>query len=138
MKTKYYSVILAVIFLALCFSPVLAGVKYTGPAGTSEIEKDDVQSARGFPDQYKQYCVLLELTKKGAKRFFTMTENNEGNYVSIHFDDKLLTPKLFVAEPMYTREIAIQVNDEKLMNEIIKFYEKYKDAGIALGKLLRL
>ncbi len=124
MKTKYYSIILSLIFFALCCNPVFAGIKYTGPAGTFEIEKDDVQSARGFPDQYKQYCVLLELTKKGAKRFFTMTENNEGKYVSIHFGDKLLTPKIFIAEPMYTREIAIQVYDEKLMNEIIKYYEK--------------
>lgn len=124
MKTKYCQIIISVIFLTFCCSPVFAGVKYTGPAGTFEIEKDDVQSARGFPDQYKQYCVLLELTKKGAKRFFTMTENNEGNDVSIYFGDKLLTPKIFVAEPMYTREIAIQVHDEKLMNEIIKYYEK--------------
>jgi preprotein translocase subunit SecD len=108
----------------VCSSDLFAGIKYTGPADTFEIEKDDVQSARGFPDQYKQYCVLLELTKKGVKRFFTMTEKNEGNYVSIHFGDKLLTPKMFVAEPVYTREIAIQVYDEKLMNEIIKFYEK--------------
>lgn len=124
MNTKYYLIILSVIFFALSCSPVFAGVKYTGPVGSFEIEKDDVQSARGFPDQYKQYCVLLELTKKGAKRFFTMTDNNEGNDVSIYFGEKLLTPKIFIAEPVYTREIAIQVHDEKLMNEIIKYYEK--------------
>jgi len=124
MKTIHISIIFSMIFFALCCSPVFAGVKYIGPAGTFEIEKDDVLSARGFPDQYKLYGVLLELTKKGAKRFFTFTENNEGNYVSIHFGDKLLTPKLFIAEPVYTREIAVQADNEKSMSEIIKYYEK--------------
>jgi len=38
--------------------------------------------------------------------------------------DKLLTPEIFVAGPMYTREIVIQVYDENLINEMIRYYEK--------------
>lgn len=111
------------IFVVFCSTSAQAGVKFTGPNDTFDITKDDVKSVRGAPDAFGKYMVIIEFSKEGAKRFYRMTEKNEGNYISIYYGDTLLQPDTFLPEPMYTKEIPITLDDEKLMREIIRVYQ---------------
>jgi preprotein translocase subunit SecD len=120
---KKIVITIIVIFVAICFTNAQAGVKFIGPKDTFDITKDDVKSVRGAPDSFGKYMLIIEFSKEGAKRFYRMTEKNEGNYISIYYGDTLLQPDTFLPEPMYTKEFPITLDDEKMMREIIRFYQ---------------